>query len=138
MHMNMKKIALSTSLIAATFLTASINLAQAEQAVKTTSKAPAKVSYTEDQFLTAFSGKMKNVVVSKLGNPAKKEMSVKPAGASGFLGKVGADEKNSKRVNVEMWYYKNLVNYDPKNKYKETEITFVNDKVMNIAFFNNR
>ncbi|MGB2831375.1 MAG: hypothetical protein WBC07_00355 [Methylotenera sp.] len=134
----MKKIALSTSLIAATFLTASISLAQAEQPVKTTSKAPVKVSYTEDQFLTAFSGKMKNVVVSKLGNPAKKEMSVKPAGASGFLGKVGADEKNSKRVNVEMWYYKNLVNYDPKNKYKETEITFVNDKVMNIAFFNNR
>ena len=62
MHMNMKKIALSTSLIAATFLTASISLAQAEQPVKTTSKAPAKVSYTEDQFLTAFSGKMKNVV----------------------------------------------------------------------------
>ena len=74
----------------------------------------------------------------QLGNPAKKEQSVKPAGASGYLGRVGADEKNSKRVNVEMWYYKDLVNYDPKNKYKETEITFVNDRVMNIAFFNNR
>lgn len=51
---------------------------------------------------------------------------------------MGADEKDSKRVNVEMWYYKNLVKYDPKHAYKETEITFVNDKVMNIAFFNNR
>lgn len=97
-----------------------------------------KKTYTEDQFLNAFSGKNKKVFTDKLGKPFKKEMSVKPQGASGFLGKVGADEKNSKRVNVEMWYYKNIVNYDPKRTYKETEITFVNDKAMNIAFFNNR
>lgn len=97
-----------------------------------------KNSYTEDQFLTAFSGKSKKVITEKLGAPVKKELSVKPEGASGFLGKVGADEKNSKRVTVEMWYYKNIVNYDPKHTYKETEITFVNDKAMNIAFFNNR
>lgn len=97
-----------------------------------------KTSYTEDQFLNSFSGKSKKVIVGKLGAPFKKELSVKPQGASSFLGKVGADEKNSKRVNVEMWYYKNLVNYDPKHTYKETEITFVNDKAMNIAFFNNR
>jgi len=97
-----------------------------------------KKTYTEDQFLTSFSGKSKKVITDKLGAPVKKELSVKPEGASGFLGKVGADEKNSKRVTVEMWYYKNLVNYDPKHTYKETEITFVNDKAMNIAFFNNR
>ena len=95
-------------------------------------------TYTENQFLNAFSGKAKSDITTKLGAPFKKELSVKPEGAAGFLGKVGADEKNSKRVNVEMWYYKNLVNYDPKHTYKETEITFVNDKVMNIAFFNNR
>lgn len=95
-------------------------------------------TYTEDQFLNAFSGKTKKLVISKLGEPFKKELSVKPAGATGFLGKVGADENNSKRVNVEMWYYKNIVKYDSKRTYKETEITFVNDKVMNIAFFNNR
>lgn len=97
-----------------------------------------KKTYTEDQFLNSFSGKSKKVISDKLGQPFKKEMSVKPEGASGFLGKVGAEEKNSKRVNVEMWYYKNIVNYDPKRTYKETEITFVNDKAMNIAFFNNR
>ena len=95
-------------------------------------------TYTEDQFLNSFSGKSKSVITTKLGVPFKKEQSVKPQGATGFLGKVGADEKDSKRVNVEMWYYKNLVKYDPKHTYKETEITFVNDKVMNIAFFNNR
>lgn len=97
-----------------------------------------KKSYTEDQFLTAFSGKSKKIITDKLGAPVKKELSVKPEGATGFLGKVGADEKNSKRVTVEMWYYKNIVNYDPKHTYKETEITFVNDRAMNIAFFNNR
>jgi hypothetical protein len=48
------------------------------------------------------------------------------------------DDKSSKPVKVEMWYYKNIVRYDPKRTYKETEITFVNDRAMNIAFFNNR
>lgn len=105
---------------------------------KVSTKTASKVSYTEDQFLNEFSGKMKSVVLAKLGNPVKKEASVKPTGATTFLAKAGADEKNSKRVNVEMWYYKDLVNYDPTHKYKETEITLVNDKVMNIAFFNNR
>ncbi len=101
--------------------------------------APAnKNSYTEDQFLTSFSGKSKKIVSEKLGEPAKKELSVKPSGASTFMARAGAEEKNSKPVKVEMWYYKNLVKYDPKRTYKETEITFVNDTVMNIAFFNNR
>lgn len=98
----------------------------------------APATYTENEFLDQFSGKSKKVVTAKLGNPAKKELSVKPSGASGMLGKMAAEEKNSKPVKVEMWYYKNIVKYDPKRTYKETEITFVNDRVMNIAFFNNR
>ena len=116
-------------LTAAMLVTVSLSQVNAASAGKT---------YTEDQFLSSFSGKTKKVISDKLGAPFKKELSVKPAGATGFLGKVGAEEKDSKRVNVEMWYYKNLVKYDPKHAYKETEITFVNDKVMNIAFFNNR
>jgi len=51
---------------------------------------------------------------------------------------MGKQQDNSKPVQVEMWYYKNLVKYDDKNTYKETEVTFVNDRVMNIGFFNNR
>lgn len=98
----------------------------------------ASPTYTENEFLNQFSGKSKKIVTAKLGNPAKKELSVKPSGASGMLGKMAAEEKNSKPVKVEMWYYKNIVKYDPKRTYKETEITFVNDRVMNIAFFNNR
>ncbi len=121
--------AVKVLLTAAMLVTVSLGQVNAASAGKT---------YTEDQFLNSFSGKTKKVISDKLGVPFKKELSVKPAGATGFLGKVGADEKDSKRVNVEMWYYKNLVKYDPKHAYKETEITFVNDKVMNIAFFNNR
>lgn len=99
---------------------------------------PKNKTYTEDEFLNAFSGKSMKVVTEKLGQPFKKELSVKPSGASTVMLKAGADEKNSKPVKVEMWYYKNLVKYDPKRTYKEIEITFVNDKAMNIAFFNNR
>ena len=116
-------------LVTAVILTAGLNHAIAASASKT---------YTEDQFLNTFSGKTKKIISDKLGAPFKKELSVKPEGASGFIGKVGADEKGSKRVNVEMWYYKNLVKYDPKHAYKQTEITFVNDNVMNIAFFKNK
>jgi len=100
--------------------------------------APPKKTYTENEFINTFSGKSKKVVSEKLGEPFKKELSVKPAGANTMLLKAGADETKSKPVKVEMWYYKNIVKYDPKRTYKETEVTLVNDKVMNIAFFNNR
>jgi hypothetical protein len=106
--------------------------------VSVANAAPPKKTYTEDEFLNTFSGKSKKVVADKLGQPFKKELSVKPSGANTMLLKAGADEKKSKPVKVEMWYYKNIVKYDPKRTYKETEVTLVNDKVMNIAFFNNR
>lgn len=95
-------------------------------------------TYTEDEFISVFQGKSRKVISEKLGSPVKKEQSVKPSGADSMLvGKVKSEEK-SKPVNVEMWYYKNIVRYDPKRTYSETELTFVNDRLMNIAFFNNR
>jgi len=117
-------LALSTAMLSLTSIT------QAAQ--------PSKNTYSEDEFLNSFSGKSQKVITDKLGNPAKKELSVKPTGASAMMAKAGADDKKSKPVKVEMWYYKNIVTYAPKKTYKETEITFVNGKAMNIAFFNNR
>ncbi len=102
-----------------------------------TSAYAAGKSYTEDEFLDSFSGKSKKVINEKLGAPAKKELGVKPSNAGNMVGK-DVEDKQSKPVKVEMWYYKNIVKYDSKRTYKETEITFVNDRVMNIAFFNNR
>lgn len=103
-----------------------------------TSSAFAGKTYSEDEFITGFSGKSKKVVVDKLGQPFKKQQSVKPSNANTMIGSMGKQQDNSKPVQVEMWYYKNLVKYDGKNTYKETEVTFVNDRVMNIGFFNNR
>ncbi|WP_029149085.1 DUF2845 domain-containing protein [Methylophilus sp. 5] len=94
--------------------------------------------YSEDEFITGFSGKSKKIIIEKLGQPFKKQQSVKPSNANSMIGNVAKQQDNSKPVQVEMWYYKNLVKYDDKNTYKETEVTFVNDRVMNIGFFNNR
>ena len=100
--------------------------------------AGAAKTYTENEFLNKFSGKSKTVIAEKLGAPAKKEQSVKPSNASAMVGGKDVDDGKSKKIKVEMWYYKNIVKYDPKHTYKETEITFVNDRVLNIAFFNNK
>ena len=100
--------------------------------------AKSKVTYTEDEFLSAFSGKSRKVISDKLGSPMKKEQAVKPSGANTVVGRMGQDPASSKPVNVEMWYYSNLVTYAPKKTYKVIEMTFVNDRCMNIAFFNNK
>ena len=95
-------------------------------------------TFSENEFLNNFSGQSKKVVMDKLGKPVKKQISVKPTNAEKVTGKSFKEDANSKPVKVEMWYYKNLVKYDDKNTYKETELTMVNDRVMNIGFFNNR
>lgn len=94
-----------------------------------------KKTYTEMEFLHTFNGKSRKVVLEQLGKPAKKSQSVQPSNAAGVIGQ---SVDTSKPVNVEMWYYNNLVSYEPKKHYKMTELTFVNDRCMNIAFFNNR
>ena len=95
-----------------------------------------KVSYTEDDFLRTFSGKSNKVVLEKLGSPDKKEQSVKPSNANTMI--AGKGQESSKPVNVEMWYYNGRVSYAPNKTYKFTELTFVNGRCMNIAFFNNK
>jgi hypothetical protein len=93
-------------------------------------------TFTEDEFLSKFSGKPRKFFMESLGAPIKKEQSVKPAGANAMMAGVTKGEDTSKPVNVEMWYYKGVVRYDAKNTYNKTEITFVNDRCMNITFFN--
>ena len=111
----------------------SINVSAAETGTKGKGK-----TYSESEFLQSFSGKSRQVVSERLGMPAKKEQSVKPSSADSVLAQQGQQADKSKRVNIEMWYYKNLVKYEPKKTYKITELTFVNDRCMNIAFFNNK
>lgn len=94
--------------------------------------------YTENEFLNSFSGKTQKVVLEKLGKPVKKQVAVKPSNAERVTGKSFKGDGKSKPVKVEMWYYKEIVSYAPKKTYKEIEITFVNNHVGNVAFFNNR
>ena len=101
--------------------------------------AEGKKLYTENEFLDAFGAKSKEKVLQILGEPARKEMSVKPTNASSVIGR--STEKgvgSSNRVNIEMWYYNNLVKSDEKNTWKQTELTIMNGKVNNIGFFNTR
>lgn len=108
-------------------------------AMAETTKATGKKKrvYTEEQFLNACSNKSRKQITDLLGAPAKKAQSVKPTNAESMIAKAGTVDKN-KRVNVEMWYYNNIVTYDGKRTYKEAELTFVNDRVQNVGFFNNR
>lgn len=92
-------------------------------------------TYDEVEFLKVFSGKSRKQVSDALGQPLKKEQSVKPTNAENVIGR---PLDTSKPNNVEMWYYANNVKYDAKHTYKSTEITFVNDRCNSIAFFNNR
>ena len=101
--------------------------------------AEGKKLYTENEFLDAFGAKSKEKVLQILGEPARKEMSVKPTNASSVIGSPTGDKASaSKRVNIEMWYYNNLVKSDAKNTWKQTELTIMDGKVYNIGFFNNR
>lgn len=101
--------------------------------------AASKKIYSEIEFLDTFGGKTQKIISGTLGEPVKKQMSVKPSGAKKFMQRTGAGkEDKSKKVKVEMWYYNDIVTYDGKRTYKEVEITFVNNRAGNIAFFNNR
>jgi hypothetical protein len=127
----MQRFIKTISILALLAMVAVSSSAFAKEAVVKKSK-----SYDEQEFLTSFSGKSRAVVMEKLGNPARKEQSVKPTNAGAMM--AGKGQESSKPVNVEMWYYNGLVNYAPKKAYKFTELTFVNDRCMNIAFFNNK
>ena len=101
--------------------------------------AEGKKLYTENEFLDAFGAKSKERVMQVLGEPARKEMSVKPTNASSVIGRPTEDRAGvSKRVNIEMWYYNNLVKSDEKNTWKQTELTIMDGKVFNIGFFYSR
>jgi opacity protein-like surface antigen len=120
------------------FLAAAVMLsapAWAETKTKAAKAAAAK-TYDEDTFIRTFSNKTKQQISDAIGEPERKQMSVKPSNADNVVGQ--PLNSTSKPVNVEMWYYKNLVRYDAKRTYKTVELTFVNGHCANMAFFNNQ
>ena len=93
--------------------------------------------FTEDEFISLFSGKPKSRVLKYLGKPDSKDMAIKPKGASSVLGRPSVDKKNpNKKSKIEMWFYNNIVEYSPKKTYLKVELTLINDRIVNIGFFN--
>jgi hypothetical protein len=98
--------------------------------------APKAKTYDEPTFIKMLGNKTKKQVTEMLGEPVKKQLSVKPSNAETVIGRP-LTNKSAKPDNVEMWYYSNIVRYEAKKTYKTTELTFVNGKCTNVAFFNN-
>ena len=93
--------------------------------------------FTEDEFISLFSGKPKSRVLKYLGKPDSKDIAIKPKGASAILGRPTVDKKNpNKKSKIEMWYFKHIVEYSPKKTYLKVELTLINDRIVNIGFFN--
>ena len=95
-----------------------------------------KRTFTENEFISVFSGKPKARVIKYIGEPASKEIAIKPKGAQGVVGSKVRVEDKKQKDKVEMWYYNNLVEYSPGKTYKFVEITMINDRVVNLGFFN--
>ena len=93
--------------------------------------------FTEGEFISLFSGKPKSRVLKYLGKPDSTDIAIKPKGASSVLGRPAVDKKNPNKKNkIEMWYYNNIVEYSPKKTYLKVELTLINDRIVNIGFFN--
>lgn len=134
-----KKTCISLAVIGSVFVFNPVFADTTKTKQATPTQAKAKKIYTEDEFLNTFSGKNRRTIAQQLGQPVKKEQGVRPTNANAAIAQLGQKPGDtSKPVNVEMWYYSDIVRYDPKRTYKQTELTFVNDRVMNITFFNNR
>ena len=95
-----------------------------------------KRTFTENEFISVFSGKPKARVIKYIGEPDNKEIAIKPKGAQGVVGSKVRVEDKKQKDKVEMWYYNNLVEYSPGKTYKFVEITMINDRVVNLGFFN--
>ncbi len=124
----------------AAFCTVSVMVA----AMPSTSAAAEKVAkaaksssktYDENEFINLFSHKSTKQVTDVVGKPARTAQASKPSEAETTLGRPLDKGSGAK---VEMWYYQNIVRYDDKHTYKTVELTFVNDRCLNIAFFNDR
>ncbi len=100
--------------------------------------APAKELKTNERpFLDAYSGKSRQYVEENLGKPVKKETAIKPHNAEQILQEKG-QMISGPGDKVEMWYYRGKIQYAPNKFFNTAELTFANDKCVNITFANKK
>ena len=93
--------------------------------------------FSEDEFINVFSGKPKSRVLKYLGEPDKKNIAIKPKGAGSVVGsRIKVDQSQRDKAKVEMWYYNHLLENATEKTYKFVELTLMNDRIVNIGFFN--
>lgn len=88
---------------------------------------------TEQAFLNKYSGQSKEYVTKNLGKPQKVDISVKPNNADQVLKQHDVDPSQSKKDMIEMWYYDTKINYAKDKYFNQAELTFVNNKCVNIT-----
>ncbi len=91
----------------------------------------------EQGFIQTYSGKSRQFVAQALGEPLKKELAVKPHNADLVIqDKAGAIVNHSEQI--EMWVYQGKIQYAPNKFFNMAELTFANDKCVNITFANKK
>lgn len=91
----------------------------------------------EQQFIQSYSGKTRQFVAQALGEPHRKEHPIKPNNTDQVIqDKVGQVGNNSEQI--EMWYYQGKIQYAPNKFFNTAELTFANDKCVNITFANKK
>lgn len=93
---------------------------------------------TEEQaFLQAYSGKTRQFVAQALGSPLRKEQAIKPHNADQVI-QDKAGNTGGPGEQIEMWYYRGKIQYAPNKFFNTAELTFANDKCVNITFANKK
>lgn len=132
--MQVKKILMAAGAASVLLAITPMHAVAADSSVKASAKKGGK-TFGEEEFLQLFQNRSRKQVSDALGKPVRIGQASKPTGAEATLGRP-LDQK--KGASVEMWYYEDKVRYDPKHTYKTVELTFVNDRCLNITYFNNR
>jgi hypothetical protein len=127
------------SVLAATLILSLPMHAYAEEGMS--KKKSAKVStktYNESEFIKTFSNKTRQQVADILGKPESTSQGRKPSQGEASMANVVGTKSTSHNDNVEMWYYAHKVRYDAKHTYSKVELTFMNDRCQNVAYFNEK
>jgi len=91
------------------------------------------IEYSEQAFLNKYSGQSKEYITQNLGKPHKVDISVKPNNADQVLKEHDVSPTQGKKDMIEMWYYDAKINYAKDKFFNHAELTFVNNKCVNIT-----
>jgi len=92
----------------------------------------------EYAFLKKYSGQSKEFVTKNLGKPNKVDIAVKPHNADEVLKEHKVETSQAKKEMIEMWYYAAKINYASNKYFNQVELTFVNNKCVNITLTNKK